>query len=131
MKRFISAMLLLAILVSLLGCGDSDSEPAGITYVNDQPVYTVSMTSTEQESYFTTTAKVGSVAVSWYGESGIKNISWYAVEGGGWIACVGNCVRYVPAGFTGELSTAFATLRNDSSAMTVEEAKEYIPQIAG
>lgn len=127
MKRVVLAMLLLTMLIGLLGCSGNK---AGISYVNDQPVYTVRMTSSERESYFEIGSKAGTVAAAWYGKNGINAISWYSVEGGGWIAWVGNTVRYVPAGFDGELSTAFASLSTESSAMSIEDAKAYIPQLA-
>lgn len=122
------ALLCAAILIGLWGCG---GDPPGVGYVNDKPIYTVSMTSAQRESYFTILSKAGTVAALEYGTFGPHTISWYAVKGGGLIAWEGNCVRYVPAGYTdSEIMSAFATLSSESSTMSIETAKEYIPQLA-
>ena len=128
-KRTVLAALLisLAMLLIILAC--IPSMPAGIGYIGEDAFYTIRMTADERESYFTVIEEAGSAAVSNYGQSGIRAISWYYVKGGGYIAWVGNVVRYVPANVKDE-HRAFASLTSDSSTMSIKEAKAYVPQLA-
>ena len=127
MKRVIALISALLLAVSILGRGPS--EPVGIGYVGDEPYYTIQMTAEERETYFTVLGKAGSIAVSRFDQVGISAITYYQVEGGGYIAWEGSKVRYVPADCSNK-SNAFATLTSDSSAMSIEEAKAYVPQLA-
>lgn len=130
MKKHTAIVVLLMLLVMLLfGVVCIPTTPAGIGSIGGESFYTIRMTEEERESYFTVIDEAGSVAVSNYGQSGIRTISWYYVEGGGCIAWAGYKVRYVPASFSNK-SRAYATLTSDSSAMSIKEAKAYVPQLA-
>ena len=120
----IAALLLTTV---ILGCGASKS--SGIGYIGDEPFYTIQMTEQERNDCFTILGKAGSVAVGRYDQVGISAITYYSVEGGGYIAWAGSKVRYVPADFSNR-ANAFATLTSESSAMSIEDAKAYIPQLA-
>lgn len=127
MKQVIALIAALLLAAFILGCGPS--EPVGIGYVGDDPYYTIQMTAEERETYFTVLGKAGSVAVGRYDQVGINTITYYHVEGGGYIAWEGSKVRYVPADCSNK-TNAFAGLSNSSSAMSIEDAKAYVPQLA-
>lgn len=131
MKRFFTAALIIVMLFGLFGCGAKNK--AGVGSVDGLPCYTIIMTEEERNTYFTTVGAGGQIAVSDYNAPAgtIYVIDWSAVKGGGWIAWEGGRVRYVSADFDENArKKAFSMLRSDSSAMTIEESREYIPQLA-
>lgn len=130
MKKWISIVLLTMILLCITGC--EEKQQAGVGKVGEQSFYTIVMNERERMEYFTTIGAGGQIAVGDYRNPGqINVVSWAAVEGGGWIAWAGNRVRYIPEGFSEQArTTACAGVSGDSSAMTIEEAKAYVPQLA-
>lgn len=131
MKKWISIVLLTMILLCITGCSE-EKRQAGIWKVGEKTFYTIAMNKTERMEYFTLTGAGGQIAVADTRNPGqIYVVSWSAVEGGGWISWKGDRVVYVPEGFSEqERTTACAGVRDDSSAMTIEEAKAYVPQLA-
>lgn len=128
-KRIVILVLLIVFVMLLVLISCIPKTPSGIGNIGGKEFYTIRMTDEERETYFKITEKAGSVAVTNYGSSKIQAISWYNVEGGGSIAWVGRNVRYVPANF-GDEHRAFSTLNNESNAMSIQEAKAYVPQLS-
>lgn len=130
MKRIIAAALLLALLVGSAGCGGSTKR--GIGRVGDKEFYTITMTQSERETYFSINGPINQVAVMNYGETGTSIVNWSSVSGGGYIAWTGNRVRYMPDTFTAaEAKTAASTLSSDDDAMSIRTASKYVPQLKG
>ena len=129
MRKTIRCLLGLALLAAVLiltGCGSKSTE--GIGSVGGKQYYTILMQESEISEYFTVKGTENMISVL-DTTTGKKHIVKYvAIEEGGWIAYVGNRVRYISDEFsTTAMKTAASGLKSSSSYMTVEEAKKYIP----
>ena len=129
MRKAARCLLVLILFVAaLLLTGCSSKTTDGIGSVGDKQYYTILMQESEINEYFTVKGTEGMISVLDTTTGKQHIVKYVAIEEGGWIAYIGNRVRYMSAEFsTTAMKTAAGSLISSSKCMTVEEAKKYIP----
>lgn len=125
--RKLAALCLAFLTLLLLGCS-SEEQQAGIKETSYGTVYTVIMSAGDRISIFPQEGSVKKIAVQ-NSKGEVNIVNWCNLKDGGAIAWVEDRVRYLPESCMPLRTVQFSSLTSTSRAMTLEEARQYIPYL--